>query len=164
MATKNSHKIATEFCVIFGFVFQLVCVFFPVIRKRAEYGFGEYGFKHRTQWVFRPSPSSGERAQWVPLGLLFVCQSELTEFFAELTEFAVKLSEAQWVLFSETVLSKQYSVFFPVILLISCCFFHDNLKPQNSPPNEVTGIKVSEYLYSGPCFICTKEGKGDTKS
>ena len=36
-------------------------------------------------------------------------QSELTEFFAELTEFAVKLSEAQRVLFSETVLSKQYS-------------------------------------------------------
>ena len=35
--------------------------------------------------------------------ILFVWQSELTEFFAELTEFAPKLSEAQWVLFSETV-------------------------------------------------------------
>ena len=80
-----------------------------VDRKRAEYGFGEYGFNHRTQWVFWPSPSAGARAQWVPLSLLFVCQSELTEFFAELTEFAVELSEAQWVLFSETVLSKQYS-------------------------------------------------------
>ena len=55
-------------------------------RKRAEYGFREYGFKHRTQ-----------------------CQNELTELFAELTEFAPKLSEAQWVFFSETVLSKQYS-------------------------------------------------------
>ena len=32
-----------------------------------------------------------------------VWQSELTEFFAELTEFAPKLSEAQWVL----LLSKQ---------------------------------------------------------
>ena len=42
---------------------------------------------------FWGSPSSGERTQWVPLSLLFVCQSELTEFFAELTEFAVKLSE-----------------------------------------------------------------------
>ena len=35
---------------------------------------------------------------------------ELTEFFAELTEFVP--SEAQWVLFSETVLSKQYSARF----------------------------------------------------
>ena len=52
-------------------------------RKRVEYGFGEYGFKHRTQWVFRGSLSSGEQTQWVPLSLLFVCQSELTEFFAE---------------------------------------------------------------------------------
>ena len=59
---------------------------------------------------FWSSPSSRERTQWVPLGLLFVCQSELTEFFfAELTKFDPKLSEAQWVLFSETVLSKQYS-------------------------------------------------------
>ena len=91
----------------FLLLFELcVFVFFlPILascRKRAEYGFGEYGFKHRAQWVFWPSPSSTERAQWVPLSLLFVCQSELTEFFAELTEFAPKLSEAQWVLFSET--------------------------------------------------------------
>ena len=43
-------------------------------------GFGEHGFKHRTQWVFRGSLSSGDRTQWVPLSLLFVCQSELTEF------------------------------------------------------------------------------------
>ena len=78
------------------------------VRKRAEYAFGEHGFKHRAQWGFWPSPSSGERTQWVPLSLVFVCHSELTEFYAELTEFAVKLSEAQWVLFSETVLSKQY--------------------------------------------------------
>ena len=63
------------------------------VQKRAEYGFGEYGFKHRTQWVFRGSLSSGERTQWVPLSLLFVCQTELTEFDAELTEFAPKLSE-----------------------------------------------------------------------
>ena len=81
-------------------------------RKRAEHGFSQYGFKHRAQWVFMGSPSSGEQTQWVPLGLLFACQNELTEFFAELTEFAPKLREAQWVLFSETVLSKQYSVRF----------------------------------------------------
>ena len=85
-----------------------------VDRKRPEYGFGEYGFKHRTQWIFRGSLSSGERTQWVPFSLLFVCKRELTEFFAELTEFAPKLSEAQWVLFSETVLSKQYSARFLV--------------------------------------------------
>ena len=80
-----------------------------ITRKRAEYGFGEYGFKHQTQWVFRGSLSFGERTQWVPLSLLFVCKFELTEFVAELTEFAAELSEAQWVIFSETVLSKQYS-------------------------------------------------------
>ena len=65
----------------------------PICRKQAKYGFGEYGFEHRTQWVFRGSLSSGERTQWVPLSLLFVCQSELTEFLAELTEFAAELSE-----------------------------------------------------------------------
>ena len=136
-------------------------------QKQAEYGFGEYGFKHQTQWVryhmktrqigsippirsrkgtarwggishwaaklkrgdfvqffrmlcpisigdgpstvsdreyvrlqtpnlvifFGPHRVPGGRAQWVPLGLLFVCQGELTEFFAELTEFAAELSE-----------------------------------------------------------------------
>ena len=36
---------------------------------------------------------SGERAQRVSLSLLFVCKSKLTEFFAELTEFAQKLGE-----------------------------------------------------------------------
>ena len=88
-------------------------------RKRAEYSLGEYGFKHRAQWVFWGSLSSWARAWWFPLSLLFVCQSELTEFYAELTEFAPKLSEAQWVLSSETVLSKQYSARFLEIAAIS---------------------------------------------
>ena len=36
-------------------VFCYAAVVFPAFcRKRAEYGFGEYGFKHRTQWVFGP--------------------------------------------------------------------------------------------------------------
>ena len=65
-------------------------------RKRAEYGFREYGFKHRTQGVYWGSLSSGERTQRVPLSLAFVCQSELTEFFAELTEFAAVCPETQW--------------------------------------------------------------------
>ena len=54
----------------------------------------------------------GENSRWVSLSLFFVCQSELTEFFPELTEFAAKVSEAQWVLSSETALSKQYSARF----------------------------------------------------
>ena len=95
--------------------FLLSLVFF--LRKLAEYGFGEYGFERRTQWVFWGSLSSGGRTQWVPLRPLFVCQNELTKFFAELTEFAPKLSEAQWVLFSDTVLSKQYSA------TVSLCVF-----------------------------------------
>ena len=68
-----------------------------LFRKRAEYGLREYGFKHRTQWAFLGSLSSGERTQWVPLSLLFVCQSELTEFFSQsspsLPRNSVRLSE-----------------------------------------------------------------------
>ena len=89
----------------------------PFCRKRADYGFEEYGFRHQAQWAFWGSLSSGKRTQWVPLSLLFVCQSELIEFFAELTEFVPKLSEAQWVLFSKTVLSKEYSACFLCWLL-----------------------------------------------
>ena len=62
-------------------------------QKQGEYGFGEYGFEHRTQWVVLGSLSSGERTQWVPFSLLFVCKRELTEFLAELTEFAAELGE-----------------------------------------------------------------------
>ena len=53
----------------------------PFTRKRGEYGFGEYGF-------------NTELSEFLS-AYYFVCQSELIEFFAELTEFAVKLSEAQ---------------------------------------------------------------------
>ena len=60
---------------------------------QAKYGFGEDSFKHRTQWVSLRVPSSRERTQRVPLTLLFVCKSELTEFFAKLTESTQKLSE-----------------------------------------------------------------------
>ena len=35
--------------------------------------------------LFWPSPSSGKRTPRAPLSLVFVCQSELTELFAELT-------------------------------------------------------------------------------
>ena len=46
------------------------------------------------------STSSMTNPPRVSLSQLFVCQSKLTEFFAELTEFAVKLSEAQFGHFS----------------------------------------------------------------
>ena len=60
-------------------------------------------------------------AHWVPgsefsefLSAYDLCaQANSPSFTAELTEFAVKLSEAQWVLSSETVLSKQYFRPFP---------------------------------------------------
>ena len=41
------------------------------------------------EWVFFPSPSSWERAQWGPLSLWFGCKSELTEFGAESSEFSL---------------------------------------------------------------------------
>ena len=107
--------------------------------------------KHRTQWVLLGSLSSGGWAQWVPFGLLFVCQSELTEFFAELTEFAPKLSQAQWVLFSETVLSKQYSARF---LLKTNDIFQARLKFSSEPPTKPlflwtilkAGIEISSEI------------------
>ena len=48
------------------------------------------------------------------LSVYYLCdKANSTEFLqSELTEFTPKLSEAQWVLFSETVLSKQYSARF----------------------------------------------------
>ena len=51
--TTITHKMSME--PIFNFLGEF--------QKRAEYGFGEYGFKHRTQRVFRGSLSSGERTQ-----------------------------------------------------------------------------------------------------
>ena len=111
------------------------------VSETGEYGFGEHGFKHRAQWVFWPSPRSGERTQWVPLSLLFVCQSELNEFFAELTEFTVKLSEAQWVLVSKTVLSKQYSARF-----LKCLIYHLH------PPRSVNLL----CLQGSPCRMRSK--------
>ena len=51
------------------------------IVKQAKYGFGEYGFKHRAQWVFRGSLSSGERTQWVPFSPLFVGQKRTHRVF-----------------------------------------------------------------------------------
>ena len=113
VAALRSTRLGWHFCRTKMVVLTILGHF----RKRAEYGFGEYGFKHRTQWVFRGSLSSRDWTQWVLFSLLFVCKRELTEFFAELTEFAPKLSEAQWVLFSETVLSKQYSATVSYILV-----------------------------------------------
>ena len=65
-------------------------------RRRAEYGFGEYGFKHRAQWVFWPSPSSRKRAQRVALSPLFVCKATSPSFSQNspsLPPNSVRLSE-----------------------------------------------------------------------
>ena len=90
------------------------------------YAFGEYGFKRRAHWVFWPSPSSGEIDQWVPLSLEFVWQNEVTELFAELTKFAAELSEAQWLLFSDSALEAVFRPF-PIVFarmeaLVWLCF------------------------------------------
>ena len=113
-----------------------------IYRKQAEYGFGEHGFKHRAQWVFRGSLSSGERSQWVPFNLLSVCQSELTEFLAELTELAAELSE-----FS---LPKQYSrnSIPPVPYERSMTFCHD----LSTATNETTW-RWWDLTYSQPRFF-----------
>ena len=76
-----------------NFLFQkLVRISF--CRKRAEYGFSEYGFKHRTQWVFWLSPSSGERAQWVSSRPL-VCVPERTHRVLRRTHPSLP-SKTQW--------------------------------------------------------------------
>ena len=54
-------------------------------------------------------PAGGERPQRVPLGLVFVCQSELTEFCQNSPSL---LQNSESSLFSETALSKQYSARF----------------------------------------------------
>ena len=89
-----------------------------------------------------PSPSSGEGAQWVPLSLLFVCQSELTEFFffffsqnsPTFTQDTVRLSE-----FSSP---KQYSrnSIPPVSSLFSTC------------PTATTTTTTQTHIWCNVCF------------
>ena len=50
-------------------------------RKRAEYGFGEYGFKHRAQWAFKPSSSLGGR---VSSSQPIICVSKRTHQVARI--------------------------------------------------------------------------------
>ena len=68
-------------------------------------------------------------------------KSELPEFFAELTEFAPELSEAQWVLFSETVLLKQY----PARFLWKSGGFQVTMPLSRTPP-------FSKCLINGPSW------------
>ena len=63
-------------------------------RKRAEYGFGEYGFQTLNSVSFLGLTEFwGESSVSSFQPMMCVCQSELTEFVAELTEFAPK---TQW--------------------------------------------------------------------
>ena len=98
---------------------QLLCCPSPsVYRKQAAYGFVEHSFKHWALWVFGPHWAPGRELSEF-LSVYFLCaKSELTKFFAELTGFAAELSE--FCLSSETVLSKQYSVRFPVESFYRC--------------------------------------------
>ena len=48
-------------------------------QRRAECSFGE----HWIRWVFWAITKLGERTQWVPFSLLFVCQSELIELSSQ---------------------------------------------------------------------------------
>ena len=70
-----------------------------------------------------------------------MCESELTEFFAELTEFAPK---TQWVLSSETVLSKQYSARFLLSLRFKSLAFVGGF----------ISLKNTEISPYGPCILC----------
>ena len=64
-------------------------VFF--LQKRAEYGSDStVSNTELSELFFALTEFQGESSVSVPRGLVFVCKSELTEFFAELTEFAPK--------------------------------------------------------------------------
>ena len=60
-----------------------------------KYGFGEYGFKHGTQGVVLPSPSSGERTQF--LSAYYLCAKVNSPSFSQnapsLPQNSVRLSE-----------------------------------------------------------------------
>ena len=75
--------------------FPLISTIFQLISETGRIRFRGARLQTPNSVSFLGSLSSGERTQRVPLSLLLVCKSELTEFFAELTEFAPKLSEAQ---------------------------------------------------------------------
>ena len=101
---------------------------FKVYSEKGRIRFRRVRFQHRTQCVFLPSPSSGQRTQWVPLSLLFVCQSELTEFSPNspsLPQNSVRLSE-----FSSL---KQYS--------------RNSIPPVSFLSTSYLKIVVSNYLF-----------------
>ena len=104
--TIYGHLGVSELCVA-----RLVLTF--KIWKKGRLRFRGVRFQAPSSVSLLGSLSSGERAQRVPLGLLFVCQSELTEFDAELTDFAAELSE---FFLPKPVLSKQYSARFQKML------------------------------------------------
>ena len=60
---------------------------------------------------------------------------------AEPTEFAPKLSEAQWVLFSETVLSKQYSTRFLMLRRVLRRFFNNKCFLEGFSEGSCKGFK-----------------------
>ena len=66
-------------------------------RRRAEYGFGEYGFKHRAQWVFLGLTEFRGRELRVFLSAYYLCAKANSASFSQnspsLPENLVRLSE-----------------------------------------------------------------------
>ena len=127
-------------------------------RKRAEYGFGENGFKHRTQWVFLAlTEFLGESSVRSSQPIICV-PSKLTEFFCRTHRVYPKL---QWALFSETVFSKTVFRPFPKVSLSVCHFFL--LCSWDTPLNKRRGILSPSGAFRGafqkdhtcfPLFCC----------
>ena len=129
------------------------CHFLMICRKRAEYGFGEYGFKHRAQWFVLPSPSSaGENS--VSSSQPTICVPKRThQVFGRTHRVCPK---TQWVLFSETVLSKQYSARFLIWPTEAHCLEHRKWQFLSKPKVAIQGprsIQSHEAEFPWECFI-----------
>ena len=84
----------------------------PPQSERAEYGFGEHGFKHRAQWVFWPSPGSpfrgGGGRKWVNSSQPILCAPMRThQVFIRNHRVCCR---TEWVLSSETKEHSQKSI------------------------------------------------------
>ena len=132
-------------------MFQINLVMFSSLtRKRAEYGFGEYGFKHRTQWAFWGSLSSGG-ANSVSSSRPIICVPKRTQRVFRRTHRVCR--RTQWVLFSETVLSKQYSARF---LLTVCALCLSLFAFSVFTWEKMSSMRMCEHrgCQSLACFVC----------
>ena len=128
-----------------------VCAF---IRKRAEYGFGST--------VSNTELSEFFGAHWVPgselsefLSAYYLCvNAKLTEFFPRTHRVCPK---TQWVLSSETVLSKQYSARFlfirPLLRPVSAApVLPRGIFRDASTPTALSGMNLTSWSSSKASF------------